>query len=282
MSQIVSRRQVLQWGSAAACGLAAARVQAAFAADDADPWRGWPIGVQSYSLRKFNVHDAVRHIQGMGIHFVEFFGQHLEVTATDEQIAETKKLLSDAGIKLNAHGVSRFSKDEAANRKLFEFAKKAGFRNLTADPDPDSFDSLDKLCAEFDVRICIHNHGPNHRYNKITDVAKAVQGRHPNIGACIDCGHFIRSKEDPVKAIHELKGRAFALHLKDDIKQDGGSQNVILGQAHLDVPGVFAALKATQFPKDGSLSLEYEANEVNPIDDMKACLQVVKDALAKV
>jgi sugar phosphate isomerase/epimerase len=252
------------------------------AADKADSWRGWPIGVQSYSLREFNVHDAVRHIQGMGIHFVEFYSKHLAPDASDDQIAETRRLLEGAGIKLNAHGVSRFTKDHEANRKLFEFARRAGFRNLTADPDPDSFDSLDKLCAEFDARICIHNHGPKHRYNTIADVVKAVQNRHPNIGACVDCGHFIRSKEDPVKAIHELQGRVFALHLKDDSKQDGGSHNVVLGKAHLDVPGVFAALKATKFPTDGSLSLEYEANPMNPIDDMKACLEVIKTALGSV
>jgi hypothetical protein len=73
----------------------------------------------------------------------------------------------------------------------------------------------------------------------------------------------------------------FALHLKDDTDQSGGSNNVVLGKAHLDVPGLFAALKATKFPADGSLSLEYEANPKNPIDDMKACLEVVKAALAK-
>jgi sugar phosphate isomerase/epimerase len=250
-------------------------------AQEADPWKGWPIGVQSYSLREFNLHEAVRHMQGMGIHFVEFFAKHLATDASEETIAETRKLLEGAGIKLNAHGVNRFTKDEAANRKLFEFAKRAGFRNITADPDPDSFDSLDKLCAEYDARICIHNHGPGHRYNKIADVVKAVQNRHPNIGACVDCGHFIRTKEDPIKAVHELKGRVFALHLKDDTDQSGGSHNVVLGKAHLDVPGLFAALKATKFPADGSLSLEYEANPKNPIDDMKACLEVVKAALAK-
>jgi inosose dehydratase len=281
MSHVISRRRFVQWGSVATGGLVSGLVPRIFAADSADPWKGWPIGVQSYSLREFNTHDAVRHIQGMGIHFVEFFKKHLAPEATDEQIAETKKLLEGAGIKLNAHGVSPFSKDHEANRKLFEFAKKAGFRNLSADPDPDSFDSLDKLCTEYDARICIHNHGPGHRYNKIADVVNAVKGRHPNIGACVDCGHFIRTKEDPIKALHELKGRVFALHLKDDTKQDGGSENVVLGKAHLDVPGVFAALKKTQFPADGSLSLEYEANPKNPIDDMKACLEVIKAAIAK-
>lgn len=286
MGHTISRRRWLQNGLIAAGGSyvvsRGSGLSRALAAAAADPWKGFPVGVQSYSLREFNLHDAVRHIQGMGIHFVEFFGKHLAVTATDEVIADTRKLLDGAQIRLNAHGVNAFTKDHEANRKLFVFAKKAGIRNLTADPTPDSFDSLDKLCAEFDVRIAIHNHGPKHRYNKISDVVNAVRNRHPNIGACVDCGHFIRSKEDPIQAVHELKGRVFALHLKDDEKQDGGSHNVILGKAHLDVTGLFKALKATQFPADGALSLEYEANPKNPLDEMKACLEVVKEAVAKV
>jgi sugar phosphate isomerase/epimerase len=282
MIRTISRRSFVRLVSGLAASAAIPGIaQRGWAAQGADPWGGWPIGVQSYSLRNYNTHDAIRHIQGMDVHFVEFTGNHLSVGSSDEQIAEVKQLCASAGVKANAHGVNRFTKDHEANRRLFVFAKKAGIRNLTADPDPDSFDSLDKLCAEYDVRIAIHNHGPKHRYNLISDVAKAVQGHHPHVGACVDTGHFIRSKQDPVQAVRELKGRVFALHLKDDEKQDGSSHNVILGKAHLDVPGLFRALKETAFPQDGSLSLEYEANPMNPIDDMKMCLAVVKEAIAK-
>jgi sugar phosphate isomerase/epimerase len=282
MTADISRRKFFHVTSGLAVGAALHRAARGVAAAQAEkPWGGWPIGVQSYSLRNFNVHDAIRHIQGMDVHFVEFFSKHLDIGASDEQIAQVRQLLMSADIQLNAHGVNRFTRDHDANRRIFAFAKKAGIRNLTADPDPDSFDSLDKLCAEYDVRIAIHNHGPRHRYNTIQDVAQAVEGHHPHVGACVDTGHFIRGKVDPVEAVRALKGRVFAVHLKDDEKQDGGSHNVILGKAHLDVPGLFRALKETAFPPDGSLSLEYEANPQNPIDDMKMCLAVVKEAVAK-
>ena len=41
---------------------------------------------------------------------------------------ETLKLLEEAGIKLAGHGVHGFTKDHEANKKLFEFAKKAGVK----------------------------------------------------------------------------------------------------------------------------------------------------------
>lgn len=279
-----SRRRFLTIAAAAAAGATLfdvpAVLRAAGLADD-DPYGGFPMGAQSYSLRNFNTLEAVRHLQGMDLHFVEFYSKHLDPAATDEQIESTKKLLAEAEITLNAHGVNGFTRDHAANRRLFEFARRAGIRNITANPEPDSFDSLDKLVAEYDIRIAIHNHGPGALYDKIDDVKRAVDGRHKWIGACVDTGHFIRSKEDPVKAVHELGPRVFALHVKDEAKQEANSHNVVIGTGHLDVVELFRALRKIQFPADGSLSLEYEANPDNPIDDMKQCLAVAREAIAK-
>ena len=283
----ITRRRLLAIAAAttgaAASGVAwfdLPRALGAMVADDA--FGGFPVGVQSYSLRNFNVVEAVRHIQGLGVRYAEFFGKHLPLDASDATIQETKKLLADAGIQLAGHGVNGFTKDHAKNEKVFDFAKRAGIRNLTADPSPDSFESLEKLVAQYNIRIAIHNHGPGHRYDKLEQVLKAVRDRHPLIGVCVDTGHVIRTKEDPVKWIRELGPRVFAAHLKDDVKQDGGSQNVVIGKGNLDVVGVFQALKDIKFPADGDLALEYEANPANPVDDMKNCIAVAKDAIAKV
>jgi sugar phosphate isomerase/epimerase len=283
----LNRRRLLALAAAtsgaAATGVAwfdLPRVLGAELADDA--FGGFPVGVQSYSLRNFNVVEAVRHIQGMGVRYAEFYSKHLALDANDATIQETKKLLADAGIQLAGHGVNGFTKDHAKNEKIFEFAKRAGIRNITADPSPDSFDSLDKLVAQYNIRIAIHNHGPGHRYDKLAQVVKAVRDRHPLIGVCVDTGHVIRTKEDPVKWVRELGPRVFATHIKDDIKQDGGSQNVVIGKGNLDVVGVFQALKDIKFPADGDLALEYEANPANPVDDMKQCIAVAREAIAKV
>ncbi len=281
----LARRRFLAISAAVSAGATwfdLPRFQAAFGAEK-DPWGGFPLGVQSYSLREFNTVEAVRHIQGMGLHYVEMFGAHLDPGSSEEKVAETLKLLKDAEIKLQGHGVHGFSKDHEANKKLFAFAKRAGVKVITADPSPDSFDSLDKLCEEYSIRIAIHNHGPGHRYNKIADTAKMIEGRHKFVGACVDTGHYIRSGEDPVKAVLEFGPRCFAAHIKDEKEANTpASDNVIIGKGHLDVVGLFKALKKVGFPAEGSLSLEYEANPKNPVDDMKACLDVAKEAIAKV
>jgi len=153
---------------------------------------------------------------------------------------------------------------------------------LTADPTEDSFDSLDKLVAEFDIRIAIHNHGPGARYDKIADVLKAVKGHDPRIGACADLGHYIRSAEDPVKAILLFNDRLFGIHFKDFAEQKAGARGVILGKGHLDVLGVYKALLKVNFPANGALSLEYEEHENDPLPDVKECIAVAREAQAKV
>ena len=283
-SNLISRRRALI-AAATAAGVSMTDLPA-FARmsnfENEETLGGLPMGVQSYSLRNFNLVEAVRHINGMGLHYVEFYSKHMNPAGTAEHIKEVKELCKKADISINAHGVSAFTKDHEKNRKTFEFAKKAGIKNITANPQLDSFDSLDKLCAEYKIRICIHNHGPGALYDKISDVTKVTNDRHPLIGACVDTGHFIRSKEDPVKAVRELKGRVFALHVKDEEKQEKRSKNVVIGTGHLDLVGLFQALKDTKFPSDGSISLEYEANPKNPIDDMKQCIVQAKKAWKKV
>jgi len=278
-----SRRRYLAVSSGGIAGwLAAPRI--ALAADEKDEWGGFPIGVQTISLRKYALPEVLRHLQGLGVKHVEFSaGSHLPASASDEQISEARSLAAKAGLKVTAQGVNRFSQDHATNQRIFEFAKKLGIRTMTANPQPDAqtFASLDKLVAEYDIRLAIHNHGPGTLYDKLDDVVRAIQGHDKRIGACVDCGHFLSSGEDPVQCVLKLGDRVHGVHLKDHAEVGKKSPNVILGRGHLDVVQLFRALRQIAFPADGALSLEYEANPDNPLGDLKACLAVAKEAIAK-
>jgi inosose dehydratase len=242
---------------------------------------GFVLGLQSYSLRNFGVDQALDDMHELGLHAVEFFGGHYPLDSTQEQIDQMNQKLAKRHIKPMAHGVNGFGKDHEANRRVFAFAKKAGIRNLSADPSADAFDSLDKLVAEYDIRIAIHNHGPGARYNKVDDVLKAIQGRHKHIGACADLGHYIRSGEDPVKAIRMLEGRLYGIHLKDFDQPKGDAKGVILGKGQLDVVEVFKALKKVNFPIDGALSIEYEEHADNPMADVRECVAIAREGEKK-
>lgn len=283
MTYLASRRRFLQFSAAATAGATwFDLVRVVRAAEAKDAYGGLPMGIQSYTLRKFGTDEAIRHVEGLGLHYVEFYGSHFSPGSSPEEISLMKARLQGAKITMNAHGVHGFTKDHGANRKLFEFAKQAGIRNLTANPQPDSFDSLDKLVAEYNIRICIHNHGPDAIYDGLETVTDRVKDRHPLIGACIDTGHTLRSGEDPVRWVRELGPRVFALHVKDVAEMQKRTHDVVIGSGHLDVVGLFQALEQIKFPADGSISMEYESNPDNPIDDVKQCLVVAGEAIAKV
>jgi inosose dehydratase len=275
-----SRRKFLgvAAGTAAAVGT---RGFARAASEPANQFGGFNLGLQSYTLRDFKVDRALEETKNMGLHSIEFFNAHFNSNSSDADIEAMKSKCQALGIKIMGHGVNPFTKDHEANRRWFVFAKKAGIRNLSADPTEDAFDSLDKLCEEFQIRIAIHNHGPNARYNKVTDVLTAIKGHHPLIGACADLGHYIRSAEDPVRVINLLEGRLYGIHLKDFAEQKAQTKGVILGKGHLDVEGVFRALRKVNFPADGCLVLEYEENPKDPLAEVKQCLAIASDGAKK-
>jgi sugar phosphate isomerase/epimerase len=246
----------------------------------AAPANSLNLGLQLYSLRNYKVDEALQHARDLGFRFVEFYSGMYPLNSDAAAIAAMNTKLAALGLTISAHGVNRFTKDAAANRKMFEFAKAAGIRTFGADPDPDSFPSLDELVKEFDIRVAIHNHGPTHRYNKAIDVLQAVEKYDARIGACADLGHYLRSGEQPVEVIRLLKGRLYGIHLKDFAEMQDKTKGVILGKGHINVPAVMAALVAADFPADGALSIEYEENPQNPLADIKACAQAARDAIA--
>jgi hypothetical protein len=238
------------------------------------------LGIQMYSLRGYPVDEALGHVKDLGLKVIEFYPGMFPVTDDQAAIDAMKDKVSALGLTMSAYGVNRFTKDAAANRKLFAFAKAAGIPILGADPDPDSFASLDDLVKEFDIRIAIHNHGPTHRYNKVIDVLDAIEKHDRRIGACADLGHYLRSGEQPTEVIRLLAGRLYGIHLKDFAEMQDKTKGVILGQGHIDVPAVFAALEQAKFPADGALSIEYEENPTNPLAEIRACIEAARAALA--
>ena len=270
-----SRRDFLKVGAVAA--VACAATPSLFAADD--PYRGFKMGIQSYSLREFKIEEALAISKKLGLHYWESFPAHIKVSVVPEIVAEKKKQLADSGVKLVAFGVVNFDDNETNARATFDFAKAMGIESISAYPKKDdaTFKLLNKLVEEYKINIAIHNHGPEDKlYSKIDDVVNAVKDQHPRVGACVDTGHFLRSKENPVDALERLKDRVFGVHLKD-VKD--AVHFKILGEGDLDVVGCLKVLDKIKYKY--CLALEYEENAKNPVPDLEICLQNVQKAMAK-
>lgn len=283
---MLSRRSFLA-GSAA---LAATAVlpRTAPAADD-DPFGGFTVGVQSYTFRTFPLERALKAMKDLGLRNAEFYRGHIPVE-TGDKLKAIKRLLAEYDVTPVSFGVEAFDKakpDEA--KKRFAFAAELGAKYLSADPELDSLDMLDKLVAEYKIGIAIHPHGPSgkvmHRWKSAEFIMKTVKDHHELIGTCLDTGHLIRSaqldvKLDPAAEVKTMGARNFGLHLKDhDNKR---KTDVVFGDKTgvLDVAGVLKALKAVKF--QGYIAIEYEANEKDPTADVKACLTYLKEEIKAV
>ncbi len=237
------------------------------------------LGIQLYSLRGYPVEQALKHAKELGFSHVEFYSGMFAVNSNQDQIDAMLKNVADIGLKISGYGVMPFTSNHEENEKTFKFAKAAKIHTLMASPTTDSFESLNSLVKDYDIRIAIHNHGPTDRYAKAIDVLTAVEKQDPRIGACADLGHYIRSGEKPTEVIRVLEGRLFGVHLKDFAQMQDKTQGVILGKGHLNCAEVFDALVNAGFPDDGALSLEYEENELNPIEDIRQCQAVARAAM---
>jgi len=284
---MLSRRSFLA-GSAA---LAATAAVSRFAtAADADPFGGWTVGMQSYTFRKFDLERALKTMKDLGVRNAEFFRGHIPTDTTGDKMKAIKKLLGEYDVTPVSFGVETFTKDADKCKKLFDFAKELGVKYMSADPDLDSLDTLDKLVAEYKIAIAIHPHGPvgggkMHRWKSAEPIMKALKDHNPLIGTCLDTGHLIRSaqldiKLDPAEEVKTMGARNFGLHLKDhDNKR---KTDVVFGDKTgvLDVAGVLKALKEVKFK--GYIAIEYEASENDPTADVKACLTYLKEQIKKV
>ncbi len=271
--QNVSRRDWLRTTAQAGLIVSLGRSLCVANAADDKPYGPFKMGIQSYSLRNFKLLEALEKTKALGLGYWESFPAH--IPADLAQVAANRKLAADHGVTVGGFGVVHFTKDHDANRKMFDFGKALGIAYFSADPDADAFDSLDKCVDEYKIGVGIHNHGPGHKYGPISTIAAAIKDHHKLIGCCVDTGHFLRSKEDPVEAAKVFKGRIHGVHLKD-VKN--ATEFVILGQGDLKLKELLKELAAQNYSE--TLALEYEENPENPIADIEACLQAVRKALA--
>jgi sugar phosphate isomerase/epimerase len=241
------------------------------------------IGIASYSLRKFPLERVISACEQMGVRYVTLKDVHLARTDPPETTRALRKKIEAAGITIMGGGTITWKENsEAEIRKDFEYAKNAGFPLMVCSPAPETLDTVEKLVKEYDIKVAIHNHGPEDKwYPAPKDALDRIAQRDPRMGLCMDIGHAARANADIVEAVGVAGPRLLDLHVKDLADASSRESQVDVGRGVLDIPGLFRALVAAKFP--GHVSLEYEINDGDPFAGMNASLSYMRgvaDALA--
>lgn len=242
---------------------------------------GWRLGCQAYSFNRFSFYEAIDKTASLGLHYIEAYpGQRLSPEKpdlkTDESLSQTdrkeiKKRLADAGVKLVNYGVVGLPADEAACRRVFDFAKDMGIETIVSEPPFDAFDIIEKLCEEYQINVAIHNHPKPSTYWNPDTVLKVCQGRSKRIGACADTGHWMRSEINPLEALKKLEGRIISFHFKDLNRYGPGAHDVPWGTGQADVPALLKEIKRQGIK--AVFSIEYEYNWENSLPEIAECVK---------
>ena len=263
----ISRRSFVQSGAlVAACavsGVAPAMGEAVAAAGKPSPIK---LGLASYTFRNFTRAQLIADMKQLNLTDLNCKDakDHLPM----DPVAE-KQALADyaaAGIRLHAVGTVYFPKDEDDDiRAKFEYAKRAGVNVIVAgDPAPATLPRIEKFVKEYDIRLAIHNHGPEDKiWHSPFDVLKVVKHMDPRLGCCIDIGHAARAGANLVESIHAAGPRLFDMHVKDLTDFSSKESQVAVGEGILPFREMFEALIKIGY--QGFIDLEYEIYPDDPL-----------------
>ncbi|MBA2563004.1 MAG: sugar phosphate isomerase/epimerase [Chitinophagaceae bacterium] len=271
MSKSFSRRQIIKTGFVAALG--SSYIRKAFASpliynatnlNDDNDWQNFKVGIASYTFRKMSLEDTIKALQRLGLHYISIKDFHLALNSSTAERQAAMQKLAAAGITALSCGNITMQNDENNIRQAFEYAKDCRMPAIVCSPHPASMPILDRMVKEYDIKLAIHNHGPeDKRFPSPYDVMNAVKGLDKRIGLCIDVGHTARAKVNPAEAILKCKERLYDLHFKDINTTEPNGSTVEAGRGILDLWSIINSLQKIHY--DGLVSIEFEGWENDPL-----------------
>jgi sugar phosphate isomerase/epimerase len=266
MNPSISRRHFVQSGAL----LAAAAATPALTFAQPRPETGKPspikLGMASYTFRNFTRQQMIGFLKQLHIDELNVKDVKDHLPTDPQQEAAALADYAANGIKLHAAGAIYFRKDEDDDvRAQFEYCKRAGIKVIVAgDPTPETLPRIEKFVKQYDIRVGIHNHGPEDKvWPSPLDVLKAVKGMDPRMGCCIDVGHCVRAGTDVVQAIRAAGPRLFNMHMKDLTDFSAKESQVAVGEGKLPIREIFQELIAIRY--QGFVDLEYEIKADDPM-----------------
>jgi sugar phosphate isomerase/epimerase len=275
-----TRRSFL--GAAGVAGLAAAGTGPSPAAIEPEPW-GIKLGIATYTFRNFDRAKTIEMIKAVKTPWVSIKDVHLKIDAPPEELRAGRKEFDDAGLRVTSGGNvdmnSAARGTEQGLRHSFEYARAAGLPMMVCAPRHDNLAIIERLVKEFDIRIAIHNHGPEDRnFPTVESVLDAVRPLDRRCGLCMDVGHSARTGMDVVKSIAEAGGRLFDMHVKDLERPTDKASQCDVGDGIMPFAAIFKQLKKMNY--QGSVNLEHEINAANPLPGVQRSFSYMRGVLA--
>ncbi len=235
------------------------------------------LGVASYSLREFSRADAIKMIEELRTPYVNIKSFHLPYELSPAELAAGRREFEQAGLQIVGGGNNNITDEHV--RMFFEYAKMSGMPLLVIAPKPEILPRIEKFVKQYDIKVAIHNHGPEDKYFPAPkDALKLIKNMDARVGLCVDIGHTTRTGADVVQEIAEAGNRVLDLHLKDLKDLMVKESQCIVGEGAMPIPEIFAQLQKMKYA--GYANLEYEIDKENPLPGMKQSFAYMRGVLA--
>lgn len=281
MNQL-SRRDLLKTSALAAAALPFASLETMLAQTaDPNPWRGLKIGVATYTFREWPIEQCIAGVKRVGLQYVSIKNvkNHIDLTHTPEERKARAKMFRDAGLTPLSVGNVSMRQGEAGIRTAFEYARDIGVPTIVCAPSRDAIPILDKMVKEFDIKLAIHNHGPEDKgfFPSPYDAMDLISKYDKRIGLCIDVGHTARANVNPAEAIVKCKERLYDVHMKDISAMGDKNTPIEGGRGILDTKSILAALIKIKY--QGLVGFEYEKDGKDPLAGLAESTGYIKGIL---
>jgi sugar phosphate isomerase/epimerase len=241
------------------------------------PGRPLQLGMASYTLRKFDLDQALAMTNRVGLHAICLKSFHLPLDATKEEIDIAVAKVKQAGIRLYGGGVIGM-KTESQVDQAFQYAKAAGMAKIVGAPTAEMLPRIHDKVQQYDIKVCIHNHGPGDKHFPTPEVAYAqIKQLDQRIGLCHDIGHTLRYGEDPIAQTKSCADRLLDVHLKDVTEATKKGQTTACGRGVIDLPAMVRTLIEIGFT--GIASFEYEAHADDPLPGLAESVGYIRGVL---
>ena len=236
------------------------------------------IGIASYGLRKLSLDQVIDIMKDLQLTKISIKSMHLPYDLSPADIEKNMNKIRRAGLDPYAAGVIYMTSTEEI-AKAFDYAKIAGFGMIVGVPDYNILDLAEQKVKAYDIRLAIHNHGPDGLpYPNAMEAYTRIKNRDKRIGICMDVAHIARSGIDPVEEIYAVQDRLYDIHLRDNTANSREGKTCRPGQGNLDLPAIIRALRDVEY--QGVYTIEYGIEEDAPLTGTAMTVGYIQGILA--
>jgi len=253
---------------------------------------GWRLSMPAYTFHKQSLFEMLDKMEELGLRYCggltfqkvgggidKFFDP---AQLTEEEIATINGWLNAKGIRMVSMYYHELPGDEAACRKVFEFAHQFGIETFLSEPKPENLPMIERLCNEYGINVALHNHdkqaSPDYWHPEKSLAIAQKYG--PRIGVCGDLGYWMRDGIDPVEAVRILKNELMVVQVHDLNEFTPNGTDVHWGTGIGKTKAFFEELyKQGVRPLD--VDVEYSKNFENNLEDCRKCIEFFNETVRR-